>query len=96
MRAFLSRLKDEDVEFFRKSGTQDMVLVDSTTASEWNLKGCAVSGPAAGTCLTALPAIKDFWSGMIQSVNAKSAVLESVDVRPTGDGVVEIGRPCSR
>jgi hypothetical protein len=61
VRAFLSRLKDEDVEFFRQSGTQDMVLVDSTTASEWNFKGCAVSGPAAGTCLTALPAIKDFW-----------------------------------
>jgi ketosteroid isomerase-like protein len=36
--------------------------------------------------------IKEFWSGMIQSVNAKSAVLESVDVMPAGDGAVEIGR----
>src|SRR5215813_13591690 len=38
------------------------------------------------------PAIKDFWSGLIQSVNAKSAALESVEVMPTGDGVVEIGK----
>jgi ketosteroid isomerase-like protein len=37
-------------------------------------------------------AIKGFWSGLIQSVNAKSAVLESVKVMPTGDGVVEIGK----
>ena len=37
-------------------------------------------------------AIKAFWSGLIQSVNAKSAVLESVKVMPTGDGVVEIGK----
>jgi hypothetical protein len=61
VRAFVSRLKDEDVEFFRKNGAPDMVLVDSSTASEWNFKGCAISGPATGTCLTALPAIKDFW-----------------------------------
>jgi ketosteroid isomerase-like protein len=37
-------------------------------------------------------AIKQFWSEMIQSANAKSATLESVDVMPAGDGVVEIGR----
>ena len=61
VRGFMSKLKDEDVEFFRKSGTPDMVLVDSSTASEWNFKGCAISGPATGTCLAALPAIKDYW-----------------------------------
>jgi|SRR5579863_5591868 len=36
--------------------------------------------------------IKKFWSDLIQSVNAKSAVLSSVEVMPAGDGVVEIGR----
>jgi len=36
--------------------------------------------------------IKKFWSDLIQSVNAKSAVLSSVDVMPAGEGVVEIGR----
>ena len=29
---------------------------------------------------------------MIRSANAKSATLESIDVMPAGDGVVEIGR----
>jgi hypothetical protein len=37
-------------------------------------------------------AITDFWANLIQSVNAKSAALASVDVMPAGDGVVEIGR----
>lgn len=38
------------------------------------------------------PAIKEFWSNLIRSANAKSAVLVSIDVIQTGDGVVEIGR----
>jgi hypothetical protein len=61
VRAFASRLDGTDVEFFRKSGTSDFVLVDSVDGSEWNFKGCAVSGPAVGKCLEALPAIKDYW-----------------------------------
>jgi ketosteroid isomerase-like protein len=36
-------------------------------------------------------AIKEFWSGMIQAANARSAVLATVDAMPAGDGVVEIG-----
>ena len=36
--------------------------------------------------------IKKFWSELIGAVNAKSAVLASVDVMPAGDGVVEIGK----
>jgi hypothetical protein len=61
VRAFVSRLDGSDLEFFRKRGTSDFVLVDSVSASEWNFKGCAVSGPAAGKCLESLPAIKDYW-----------------------------------
>jgi hypothetical protein len=38
------------------------------------------------------PATKDFWSKLVQSTNAKSAVLDSTDVIQTGDGAVEIGR----
>ena len=37
-------------------------------------------------------AIKEFWSEMIRSANAKSATLQSIDVMPAGDGAVEIGR----
>ena len=36
--------------------------------------------------------IKKFWSDLIQSMNAKSAVLASIEVLPAGDGLVEIGR----
>jgi len=61
VRAFVSRLNDEEVEFFRKSGTSEFLLVDAINGSEWNFKGCAVSGPSLGKCLNALPAIKDYW-----------------------------------
>ena len=37
-------------------------------------------------------AIKTFWGNAIESLNAASVVLESVEEMPAGDGVVEIGR----
>jgi len=48
--------------------------------------------PPGGPMISGRQAIKEFWSNLIQSVDAKSAVLASVDVIATGDGVVEIGR----
>jgi Protein of unknown function (DUF3179) len=36
-------------------------LLDTTTASEWNFRGCATSGPAQGKCLDYVPALKDYW-----------------------------------
>jgi ketosteroid isomerase-like protein len=48
--------------------------------------------PPGAPMIAGRAAIKEFWATMIQSANAKSAVLESVDVMPAGDGVVEIGR----
>ena len=36
-------------------------LLDTTTASEWNFQGCAVSGPSQGKCLDRVPALKDYW-----------------------------------
>ena len=48
--------------------------------------------PPGGEIISGRNAIKDFWSNLIESVNAKSAVLTSVDVMPAGDGAVEIGR----
>ena len=36
--------------------------------------------------------IKNFRSNLIQSVNAQSAALESVDIIQVGDDVIEIGR----
>ena len=48
--------------------------------------------PPGVLMITGRKAIKDFWSEMIRSANAKSATLESIDVMPAGDGAVEIGR----
>ena len=41
--------------------TKPWLLLDTTTASEWNFQGCAVSGPAQGKCLDRVPALKDYW-----------------------------------
>ncbi|HZQ51650.1 MAG TPA: nuclear transport factor 2 family protein [Bryobacteraceae bacterium] len=48
--------------------------------------------PPGAPLISGRDEIKQFWSNLVQSVNATSAVLESVDVIPAGDGVVEIGR----
>ena len=37
------------------------LLLDTTTTSEWNFQGCAVSGPAQGKCLGRVPVLKDYW-----------------------------------
>jgi len=43
------------------SAPKPWILLDATTASEWNFRGCAISGPAQGKCLERLPALKDYW-----------------------------------
>jgi len=48
--------------------------------------------PPGAPMVSGRESIKKFWSDMIQTANAKSVVLTSVDVMPAGDGVVEIGR----
>ncbi|MEA2541149.1 MAG: hypothetical protein QOH35_2515, partial [Acidobacteriaceae bacterium] len=48
--------------------------------------------PPGSPMISGRKAIKDFWSNMVHSTNAKSAVLESIEVMPAGDGAVEIGR----
>jgi ketosteroid isomerase-like protein len=47
--------------------------------------------PPGAPLVSGREAIKDFWSNLIQSVNATGAVLQSIDVMPAGDGLVEIG-----
>jgi ketosteroid isomerase-like protein len=48
--------------------------------------------PPGAPMISGRQAIKEFWSNLVQSANATSAVLESLDVMPGADGVVEIGR----
>jgi hypothetical protein len=44
-----------------KPESKPWILLDTTTGSEWNFQGCAVSGPAMGKCLDRVPALKDYW-----------------------------------
>ena len=63
-RVFVSRIDGRDAEFFLKGEETSggaWSLVDSTTASEWNFQGCAVSGPSQGKCLDHVSALKDYW-----------------------------------
>src|ERR1043165_5359791 len=46
--------------------------------------------PPGSPMITGREAIKKFWSELVSST--RSAVLTSIDVMPTGDGIVEIGR----
>ena len=48
--------------------------------------------PPGAPMISGREAIKKFWSDLVLSANAQSAVLTSVDVMPAGEGVVEIGR----
>ena len=48
--------------------------------------------PPGAHLVSGRPAIKEFWSTLIQSVNATAAVLNSIDVLPAGEDVLEIGR----
>jgi ketosteroid isomerase-like protein len=48
--------------------------------------------PPGAPMISGREAIKKFWSDLVQSANAKSAVLASVEVMAAGEGIVEIGK----
>lgn len=48
--------------------------------------------PPGAPMISGKEEIKNFWSNLITSVNAKSAVLESIDVIQVGNDAIEIGR----
>jgi ketosteroid isomerase-like protein len=48
--------------------------------------------PPGAPMISGREAIKKFWSDLVQSANATSAVLASVDVMSAGDAVIEIGK----
>lgn len=48
--------------------------------------------PPGAPMISGRKEIKQFWADLVQSADAKSAVLESVDIVLAGDGAVEIGR----
>jgi len=79
--AEVNRLFNEDVV-----GKRNLAALDDVYTADARIL------PPGGPMVAGREAIKQFWAGMIQSVNAKSAELFSVDIMPAGDSVVEIGR----
>ena len=63
-RVFVTRIDGKDAEFFLQAEApekKDWAMLDTTTASQWNFQGCAISGAAQGKCLDRIPALKDYW-----------------------------------
>jgi|SRR5579862_658485 len=60
VRAFRDRIPgvDSAPDFYRKP---DGMLMDAATGSEWNFRGCAVSGKSQGVCLQPVEVLKDYW-----------------------------------
>lgn len=64
VRAFEQRLPGvaASPQFYRVPNLKDgALLIDAQTGSEWNFRGCAVTGPLQGTCLKPVNVIKDYW-----------------------------------
>jgi hypothetical protein len=62
IRAFIRRIPgdDREVDFYMMTG-QEWAMMDSVTASLWDFRGCATSGPARGECLAQASILKDYW-----------------------------------
>jgi len=61
VRAFERRIDGRDLEFFAKTNSQPLRLVDVQTGSDWDFTGKAVSGEYAGRKLKQIYALNDYW-----------------------------------
>lgn len=63
VRAFENRIPPSGAgaDFYRRSEAGRFSLMDSAGGSEWDFRGCAVSGPLQGTCLRPVYLTKDYW-----------------------------------
>lgn len=58
LRAFDRRVEGAALLF---SPGADGALVDATSGSTWDFRGCATSGPRVGTCLVPVQVLWDYW-----------------------------------
>lgn len=61
VRVFDRTLDGDTLELFRQTGADELVLLDTATASAWDFSGTAVSGPLAGRRLERVQALKEYW-----------------------------------
>ena len=61
VRAFERTVAGTTLEFFVKTDTKPLTLVDKETGTEWNFAGLAVTGPMKGQQLKRVPVLNDYW-----------------------------------
>jgi len=61
VRAFERTIEGQELEFFAKSDSQALRLVDAQTGSEWDFTGKAVKGTYAGHKLKQVYLLNDYW-----------------------------------
>ena len=61
VRAFERRIDGRELEFFAKSDSQSLRLVDVQTGSDWDFTGKAVKGQYAGRKLKQIYSLNDYW-----------------------------------
>jgi len=61
VRAFEAAVDGQALELFAKPGSSPLRLVDTSTGSEWDFTGKAVSGKHSGRSLKKIPILKDYW-----------------------------------
>jgi hypothetical protein len=76
---------DRSVRVFEQGGSQfyrvpdlkaGALFLDAQTGTEWNFRGCALSGPMQGHCLTPVNVIKDYWFDW-RNYNPKTTVYRT-------------------
>ena len=60
-RVFDRRVGGRVLEWIVDTGSPEFRLLDTATGSAWNFAGVAVSGPLAGTRLSRLPFLEEYW-----------------------------------
>jgi Protein of unknown function (DUF3179) len=61
VRVFDRRVDGREIELMTKLGSSPARFVDTTTGSEWDIAGVAVSGPLTGEQLERIPSTTEFW-----------------------------------
>ena len=61
VRAFEAMADGQPLELFAKPNSSPLRLVDTSTGSEWDFRGNAVSGAHSGRSLKKIPILKDYW-----------------------------------
>jgi hypothetical protein len=61
VRVFDRRVDGREIDLTTKFGSSPARFIDTTTGSEWDIAGVAVSGPMAGEQLERIPSTTEFW-----------------------------------